>query len=65
MPLSLDTAPKDGRAVTLLANLAPFDEQTFFARGHYDVERGWVVKRDLIGQEGYELLNVNALGYLP
>jgi hypothetical protein len=65
MALSLNSAPKDGREITLYANLAPFETQTFFARGHYDNSRGWVVKRELIGQKGFELLNVNALGWLP
>jgi hypothetical protein len=65
MALSLDTAPKDGREITLWANLAPLDCRPFFARGHYDKKWGWVVKRDLIGCEGFELLNVNAMAWLP
>jgi hypothetical protein len=65
MALSIDSAPTDGREITLYADLAPLDPQPFFARGHRDAKRGWVVKRELIGQKGFELLNVNALGWLP
>jgi hypothetical protein len=65
MPLSIESAPSDGREITLYADLAPFDHHPFYARGHYDAERGWVVKRELIGQRDFELLNVNALGWLP
>jgi hypothetical protein len=62
---SVETAPKDGREITVWANLAPLDCRPFYARGYYDQRRGWMVKRDLIGCEGFELLNVNAMGWLP
>ncbi len=65
MALSLESAPVNGREITLWANLAPFDLRPFFARGYYDAKRGWVVKRELIGQKGFELLNVNALAWMP
>jgi hypothetical protein len=65
MTLSIESAPKNGREITLCANLGPFDTQQFCARGHYDAIQGWVVKRDLIGQKGFELLTVNALAWLP
>ena len=65
MALLIESAPMNGREVTLYADLAPFDYHRFFARGRYDAKRGWVVRRELIGQKDFELLNVNALGWLP
>jgi hypothetical protein len=62
---TMDTAPTNGSEITLRANLAPFDMTIFDARGHYDARQGWVVKRDLIGQDGFELLGVNALSWRP
>jgi hypothetical protein len=61
----MSTAPKN-REITIQANFGPIDPRPFFTRAHHDVARGWVVKREMIGQAGsYELLNVNALGWLP
>lgn len=65
MALSIESAPMDGSEITLYADLSPFDDHRFFARGHYDAKQGWVVKRELVGQKGFELLTVNALGWLP
>ena len=65
MTFSIASAPRDGREITIFADLAPFYDQPFFAPGHYDAKRGWVVKRELIGKSGFELLNVNARGWLP
>jgi len=63
--LSMDSAPRD-REIFLVANMAPFDETTFTARGRYLTDRNAFAVEDKQphGLPSLGWITVNPLGWL-